>query len=56
MRSPVLDEELGGEDNDRGSFVEPTTPARTPEPVASTPSTDDEDDESLSYFAKLVNS
>ena len=54
VRSPVLDEELGGEDNDRGSFVEPTTPARTPEPVASTSS--DEDDESLSYFAKLVNS
>ena len=54
VRTPVLDEELGGEDNDRGSFVEPTTPARTPEPVASTSS--DEDDESLSYFAKLVNS
>ena len=55
VKRPVLDEELGGEDNDRGSF-EAAASAPVREPVASTPSTDDEDDESLSYFAKLVNS
>jgi len=56
VKRPVLDEELGDEDSDRGSFESvASTPVRTPEPVAESPS-DEEEDESLSYFSKLVNS
>ena len=54
VKRPVLDEELGGEDNDRGSF-EAAAPTPVREPVAST-SSDEDEDESLSYFANLVNS
>ena len=49
-------EEVEDEDTGRGSFVEPTTPARTPAPAVASDASDEDEDESLSYFAKLVNS
>jgi len=56
VKRPVLDEEVEDEDTGRGSFVEPTTPARTPAPAVASGASDEDEDESLSYFAKLVNS
>ncbi len=53
VRRPVVEEELSNEDNDRGSF-ESAAPSRVPEPVAQTSTTEEEDD-SLQYFANLVN-
>ena len=54
VKRPVLDEEVEDEDTGRTSF-ESSAPRTVPDPVAS--STDeDEEDESLSYFSKLVNS
>ena len=63
VKRPVLDEELGGEDSGRGSFASSVpaegAPVPTPpypnDPVVSE-SSSEEEDESLSYFAKLVNS
>ncbi len=59
-RRPVVEEELEREDDGRGSTVgtqyEPSTPA-VPEPVLATGSDEsEEEDDSLSYFSKLVNS
>ena len=48
----VAEEEATWERERRGDYSESTTPA--PEPVVA--SSEDEDDESLSYFSKLVNS
>ena len=56
VKRPVLDEEVEDEDTGRGSFVEPTTPARTPAPAVASGASDEDEDESLSYFANLVNS
>ena len=56
VKRPVLDEEVEDEDTGRGSFVEPTTPARTPAPAVASGASDEDVDESVSYFAKLVNS
>ena len=56
VKRPVLDEDVEDEDTGRGSFVEPTTPARTPAPAVASGASDEDEDESLSYFAKLVNS
>ena len=56
VKRPVLDEEVEDEDTGRGSFVEPTTPARTPAPAVASDASDEDEDESLSYFSKLVNS
>ena len=56
VKRPVLDEEVEDEDTGRSSFVEPTTPARTPAPAVASGASDEDEDESLSYFAKLVNS
>ena len=54
VKRPVLDEEVEDEDTGRTSF-ESSAPRTVPDPVVS--STDeDEEDESLSYFSKLVNS
>ena len=53
VKRPVLDEEV--EDEDTGSAPSFQAPTRAPEPVAST-SSDEDEDESLSYFANLVNS
>ena len=56
VRRPVVEEELSNEDNDRGSFesAAPTPVPVVPDPVAE--STAEEEDDSLSYFSKLVNS
>ena len=54
----VVDEELSSEDDDRGSY-EPASRAPAPVPVVPDPvaeSTEEEEDDSLSYFSKLVNS
>jgi len=56
VKRPVLDEDVEDEDTGRGSFVEPTTPARTPAPAVASGASDEDEDESLSYFAKLVES
>ena len=56
VKRPVVDEELSSEDNDRGSFesAAPTPVPVVPDPVVE--STAEEEDDSLSYFSKLVNS
>ena len=51
-KRPVLDEELDDEDTGRAPF-QSAAPTPVPEPVVTT---DEEEDESLSYFSKLVNS
>ena len=54
VKRPVIDEEVEDEDTGRTPF-ESSAPRTIPDPVVS--STDeDEEDESLSYFSKLVNS
>ncbi len=58
VKRPVVDEELSSEDDDRGSY-EPASRAPAPVPVVPDPvaeSTEEEEDDSLSYFSKLVNS
>ena len=52
VKRPVLDEEVEDEDTGRTSF-ESSAPRTVPDPVSSS---EDEEDESLSYFSKLVNS
>ena len=53
VKRPVIDEEVEDEDTGRTPF-ESSAPRTVPDPVVS--STEDEEDESLSYFSKLVNS
>ena len=53
VKRPVLDEELDGEDSGSAPFPS-AAPTRTPDPVVS--SSEEDEDESLSYFSKLVNS
>ena len=58
VKRPVVEEELSSEDNDRGSY-EPAARVPSPVPVVPDPvaeSTEEEEDDSLSYFSKLVNS
>ncbi len=58
VKRPVVDEELSSEDDDRGSY-EPVSQTPAPVPVVPDPvaeSTEEEEDDSLSYFSKLVNS
>ena len=58
VKRPVVDEELSSEDDDRGSN-EPASQTPAPVPVVPDPvaeSTEEEEDDSLSYFSKLVNS
>ena len=58
VKRPVVDDELSSEDDDRGSY-EPASRASAPVPVVPDPvveSTTEEEDDSLSYFSKLVNS
>jgi len=56
VRAPIAEEELSSEDDGRGSYTAPvaTEPVREVASVEST--SEDEDDESLSYFSRLVNS
>jgi len=56
VRAPIAEEELSSEDDGRGSYTAPvaTEPVREVAAVEST--SEDEDDESLSYFSRLVNS
>ena len=54
VKRPVIDEEVEDEDTGRTPF-ESSAPKTIPDPVVSS-ADEDEEDESLSYFSKLVNS
>jgi len=57
VRAPIPDAELETEDEGRGYYAEQATASEpVKEVVAVEEATSDEDDESLSYFSRLVNS
>ena len=56
VRAPNPDAELETEDEGRGYFAEKATASEPVKEVAVAETSSDEDDESLSYFSKLVNS
>ena len=57
VRAPIPDSELETEDEGRGYFAEQAAASEPVKEVAAVEeATSDEDDESLSYFSRLVNS
>ena len=56
VRAPIPDSELETEDEGRGYFAEKATASEPVKEVVAAETSSDEDDESLSYFSKLVNS
>ena len=56
VRAPIPDAELETEDEGRGYFAEQATASEPVKEVVAAETSSDEDDESLSYFSKLVNS
>ena len=56
VRAPISDSELETEDEGRGYFAEKATASEPVKEVVAAETSSDEDDESLSYFSKLVNS
>ena len=57
VRAPIPDSELETEDEGRGYYAEQATASEPVKEVAAVEeATSDEDDESLSYFSRLVNS
>ena len=56
VRAPIPDAELETEDEGRGYFAEKATASEPVKEVVAAETSSDEDDESLSYFSKLVNS
>ena len=57
VRAPIPDSELETEDEGRGYFAEQAAVSEPVKEVAAVEeATSDEDDESLSYFSRLVNS
>ena len=56
VRAPIPDAELETEDEGRGYYAEQATASEPVKEVVAAETSSDEDDESLSYFSKLVNS
>ena len=56
VRAPIPDAELETEDEGRGYYAEQATASEPVKEVIAAETSSDEDDESLSYFSKLVNS
>ena len=56
VRAPIPDAELETEDEGRGYFAQQATASEPVKEVVAAETSSDEDDESLSYFSKLVNS
>ena len=56
VRAPIAEEELSSEDDGRGSYTAPVATEPVREVASVEPTSEDEDDESLSYFSRLVNS
>ena len=56
VRAPIVEEELDSEDDGRGSYTAPVATEPVREVASVEPTSEDEDDESLSYFSRLVNS
>ena len=56
VKAPIAEEELSSEDDGRGSYTAPVATEPVREVASVEPTSEDEDDESLSYFSRLVNS